>query len=85
MLCYQRLGWEKNNEAAIKYGKLSKLIQESRWPDAYPLYAEIAANTDLTNEVRAFAEITLLEIILYHFPEYSRALKHLENAASLLA
>jgi tetratricopeptide (TPR) repeat protein len=84
MLYYQRLKWKKINKDTVKYGKLPKLIQESRWPDAYLLYAEIATNTSLTNEVRAFAEITLLQIVLYYYPEYSRALKHIENATALL-
>ena len=84
MLCIKRLQWRKAGKSFLKYIKLSKLIQESRWPDAYPYYVEIAANKDLTEEVRGYAELTLLQIILHHYPETSNALKHLENAMVLL-
>ena len=84
MLYFLRLKWEKKNNALIKYEKLPKLVREGRWPDAYPVYAEIAADENYSNEIRGLAEITLLEIVLYHYPEDSKALKHAEKAAALL-
>ena len=84
MLCYQRQQWQLKDTLTEKYSKLSAYIRENRWVDAFPLYEEIAANEELTDEVRGIAEITLLEIILYYYPEYSLALKHLEKSKILL-
>lgn len=84
MLCCQRQKWEKKSKELAKYSKFPKLLQESRWPDTYPFYSEIAENISLSSEVRAYSEITLFQIVLYYYPEYSRALKHLENATLLL-
>ena len=84
MLCYKRSKWGRLNKAFDKYAKLSGLIQESRWPDTFSYYVEIADNKTFTNEVRAYAAITLAQIVLYHYPETSKALQYIENAAALL-
>lgn len=84
MLCYQQLQWGIKNEVLARYAKLPKLMQESRWPDAFPFYEEIALNTKFSDEIRAFAEIALFLIIIYEYLEFTKALKHLENAEALL-
>jgi tetratricopeptide (TPR) repeat protein len=84
MLGHQRKKWGIKDNLPVEYSKLPVYIRESRWPDAYPFYEEIAANSNLPVEIRAYAEITLLEIVLYYFPESANALKHIENARSLL-
>ncbi|HJZ39619.1 MAG TPA: tetratricopeptide repeat protein [Bacteroidales bacterium] len=84
MLSHQRKKWGIKDVFPAEYSKLAVYIRESRWPDAYPFYEEIAADSNLPAEIRAYAEITLLEIVLYYFPESANALKHIENAHSLL-
>lgn len=84
MLSHRRKKWDVKDGSTADYSKLPVYIRESRWPDAYPFYEEIAANSNLPVEIRANAEITLLEIVLYYFPESANGLKHLENARSLL-
>ncbi|HEV2830867.1 MAG TPA: tetratricopeptide repeat protein, partial [Hanamia sp.] len=84
LLCNERKNWKNKKSLPGNYLKIPNLIREGRWVDVYPFYEEIAAIEDLSNEVRGFAELTLLQIILYHYPEYSRALKHIESAALLL-
>jgi len=84
MLCLQKQQWGEKDILTGKYSILSTYIRENRWVDAFPYYEEIAANQKLSDEARGIAEITLLEIILYYYPEYSLALKHLENSKILL-
>ena len=84
MLCCQRRRWRIKDDLAHKYSKLPAYIRENRWPDAFTFYEEIAANDKLTTQVRAYAEITLMEIVLYYFPESMSALKYLEGATALL-
>jgi tetratricopeptide (TPR) repeat protein len=84
MLCYLWQKWGFSDDPAFNYSKLPLYLRENRWPEAYPYYQRVAEDKDLDPEVRAFAEITLLEIVLYYYPEYSNALVHLENARSLL-
>jgi superkiller protein 3 len=84
LLCNERKKWKNKKSLPNRYLKISNLIREGRWVDVYRLYEEIAAAEDLSNEIRGFAELTLLQIVLYYYPEYSRALKHLEKAALLL-
>lgn len=84
MLSYKRSKWGRVNKSVAKYAKLSRLIQESRWPDAFSYYVEIADNKALADEVRAYAAITLAQIILYHYPETSKAQHYIEKATALL-
>lgn len=84
MLCYERKKWKSKKSLADKYLKIPALMREGRWADVYFFYEEIAANEELTNEIRGYAEVTLMQIVIYHFPEYSRALKHIESAELLL-
>ena len=84
LLANERKKWKSKKGLPNKYLKISTFMREGRWVDVYPLYEEIAATTDLSNEIRSYAELTLMQIVLYHYPEYSRALKHIENAALLL-
>src|SRR5690606_8244750 len=73
MLCNTAKKWNKKNTPVEKYVNAVRLIQQGRWADVYPLYTEIAADEQLPNKVRGYAEIILMQIILFHYPEYSRA------------
>jgi tetratricopeptide (TPR) repeat protein len=84
MLCIQKAKWGEKNEALANISRLPKLMRESRWPDAFPFYEEIASNKRLSDEIRCYAELALFQIIIYEYLEYSRALKHLKNAENLL-
>ena len=84
LLCIERNKWKNKKRTPNRYIRISNFIREARWVDAYPFYEEIADSEDLSNEIRGYAEITMVQIVLYYYPEYSRALKHLEKAAILL-
>ncbi len=84
MLMLLRKKWEATNFPVAGAEKLPAYIRENRWPDAVPIYESIAADTGKTDEIRALAEITLMEIVLYYYPETSTAIKHLEKAGVLL-
>ena len=84
LLSRQRKQWNVNDSSADKYEKLSGYIRENRWVDALPFYEEIAENKEIDNVIRAFSSITMMEIVLYYYPENSKALKHLDLARTLL-
>src|SRR5690606_4637432 len=73
MLCNTAKKWNNKNIAKEKYIKVVSLIQQGRWADVYPFYEEITINERLSKQVRGYAEIILLQIIIFHYPEYSRA------------
>jgi tetratricopeptide (TPR) repeat protein len=85
MLCHQKAKWGEKDEDLTKFSKLPKFMRESRWPDAFPFYEDIASNKKLPDEIRCYAELALFQIIIYEYLEFSQALKHLNNAEDLLS
>ncbi len=84
MLCFHQQKRGMDSKVLARYSKITKLMQESRWADTVPFYEEIAANTEFPNKIRAFAEIVIFQIIIYHYLEFTKAPKHIENAEALL-
>lgn len=84
MLCLQKQKWGEKDQSLLQALKLPKLIRESRWPDVFTYYEGISLNNHFSDEVRCYAELTLFQIVIYEYLEYSQALVHLENAQSLL-
>jgi len=84
MLCLQKQKWGEKDQSLLQVLKLPKLIRESRWPDVFTYYEGIAQNNTFSDEIRCYAELTLFQIVIYEYLEYSEALGHLENAKSLL-
>ncbi len=84
MLCLQKQKWGEKDQSLLQALKLPKLIRESRWPDVFTYYEGIAQNNTFSDEIRCYAELTLFQIVIYEYLEYSQALGHLENAQSLL-
>lgn len=83
-LFVERMKWKMNNGLFENFSNLPMLMQEGRWADTYPFFIEIAKNTSFSNATRAYAEIILMQIVLYHFPEFSKAQNHLDNAELFL-
>lgn len=84
MLCHLKSRWGDQDALAGRYARLPVYIRENRWPEAFPFFAEIAANKDLKPDIRAYAEMSMMEIILYYYHEFSGAKTHLDNAGKLL-
>lgn len=84
MLCLQKQKWGEKDPSFLQAMKLPKLIRESRWPDVFAYYEGISQNDNFSDEVRCYAELTLFQIVIYEYLEYSQALGHLEKAQSLL-
>ncbi len=84
MLCLQKQKWGEKDTSLLQAMKLPKLIRESRWPDVFTYYEGISQNDNFSDEVRCYAELTLFQIVIYEYLEYSQALGHLEKAQSLL-
>ena len=84
LLCLQKQKWGENDQSLLQALKLPKLIRESRWPDVFNYYEGISMNNDYSDEIRCYAELTLFQIVIYEYLEYSQALVHLEKAQKLL-
>lgn len=82
-LCQQSFPFPEYSLSLLeKLRKLNRLILETRWIDAYPIYQMLAENEKIQNDQKVILEVILGEIELFYFGRDDEALKFFKNAES---